>query len=196
MVVGLSQVKEVSVRAYFQGSPEEFEEWIEQLESKYADHDVKLLYFTFYTNWFNIVSYAVHEYLLRTRDRIVREIMEKLEEEGFEPSVNVYIESEGLNRRYVIYVEARKKRVLYLGLPIIVRIAQILPRLLQIVINALTAILVAIGIVVSIELIRGFVDITIKVVETAREVAYQTGRGLAILVLLALAYIIYREVRR
>jgi hypothetical protein len=193
----LSQVvREIKVRAYFSGSKEEFEEWIERLESNYADHDVVSFQFAFFTNWFNIVSYAVHEYLLKTRDKIVREIMEKLEEEGFEPNVNVTVEADGWNRRYRIDVEAKKKKVLYLGLPLIVRIIQILPRLLQIVANALIAVLAVIGLTVAIEVVRGFVDIIVRVVEVAREVAYQTGRGLAILILLALAYILYREVRR
>jgi hypothetical protein len=122
--------------------------------------------------------------------------MEKLEEEGFEANVNVTVEADGWNRRYRIDVEARKKKVLYLGLPLIVRVIQILPRLLQIVLGALIAVLAVIGISIAIEIIHGFVDIIYKVVKTAREVAYQTGNWLAILVLLALAYIIYREVRR
>jgi cbb3-type cytochrome oxidase subunit 3 len=188
--------QEVKVRAYFDGSKEEFEEWIERIESNYADHDVVSFQFAFFTNWFNIVSYAVHEYILRTRDRIVKEIMEKLEEEGFESNVNVYVEQDGWNRRYRIDIYAEKKKVLYLGLPILMRVIQILPRLLQIVANALIAVLAVIGLTIAIEIIHGFVDIIVKVVETAREVAYQTGRGLAILILLALAYILYREVRR
>jgi SOS response regulatory protein OraA/RecX len=188
--------QEIKVRAYFDGTKEEFEEWIESIESKYADHDVVSFQFTFYTNWFSIASYAIHEYILKTRDRIKKEIYEKLEEEGFEPNVNVYVESDGWYRRYRIDVYAEKKKVLYLGLPIVVRIIQILPRLLQIIANALIVVLAVIGLTVAIEIIHGFVDIIVKVVETAREVAYQTGRGLAILVLLALAYLIYREVRR
>jgi glucan phosphoethanolaminetransferase (alkaline phosphatase superfamily) len=75
-------------------------------------------------------------------------------------------------------------------------VIQILPRLLKIIIEALIVVLAVIGLTITIEIIKGFVDIIVKIVETAREVAYQTGRGLAILVLLALAYIIYREVRR
>jgi hypothetical protein len=190
-------VREVKVRSYFSGSREEFEEWIDRLESEYADHDVVSFQFTFYTNWFSIASYYVHEYLLRTREKIVKEIMEKLEEEGFEPNVNITVEADGWNRRYRIDVYAEKKKVLYLGLPaIIVRVIQILPRLLQIVIDALIVVLAVIGLTIAIEIIHGFVDIIVKVVETAREVAYQTGRGLAILALLALAYLIYREVRR
>jgi cbb3-type cytochrome oxidase subunit 3 len=189
--------QEVKVREYFYGNKDKFEKWIEEIDAKYADHDVVSFHFTFYTNWFNIVSYAVHEYLLRSRDKIVKEIMEKLEEEGFEPNVNVTVEADGWNRRYRIDVYAEKKKVLYLGLPaIIVRVIQILPRLLQIIIEALIVVLAVIGITVAIEIVKGFVDIIYKVVETAREVAYQTGRGLAILVLLALAYIVYREVRR
>jgi cbb3-type cytochrome oxidase subunit 3 len=189
-------VRERKVRAYFDGSKEEFEEWIERLESEYADHDVVSFQFTFWTNWFNIASYAVHEYLLNTREKIKKEVWRKLEEEGFEPNVNVTVEADGWNRRYRIDVEARKKKVLYLGLPFIVRIIQILPRLLRIIADALIVVLAVIGLTIAIEIIHGFVDIVYKVVETAREVAYQTGRGLGILLLLALAYIIYREVRR
>jgi cbb3-type cytochrome oxidase subunit 3 len=189
-------VREIKVRAYFYGDREEFEEWIEELEARYADHDVVSFQFAFFTNWFNIASYAIHEYLLKTRNKIVKEIMEKLEEEGFEPNVNVTVESDGWYRRYRIDVEAKKKKVLYLGLPIVVRIIQILPRLLQIITSALITVLAVIGLTVAIEVVRGFVDIIVRVVEVAREVAYQTGRGLAILILLALAYIIYREVRR
>lgn len=188
--------QEIKVREYFDGTEEEFEEWIELVESKYADHDVQSFQFTFWTNWFNIASYAIHEYILKTRDRIKKEIYEKLEEEGFEPNVNVYVESDGWYRRYRIDVYAEKKKVLYLGLSVIVRVIQILPRLLQIIAGALVAVLAIIGITIVIEIIHGFVDIIYKVVETAREVAYQTGRGLAILILLALAYIMYREVRR
>jgi hypothetical protein len=189
--------QEIKVREYFDGSKDEFEEWIELVESKYADHDVESFQFTFWTNWFNIVSYAVHEYLLKTKDRIVKEIKEKLEEEGFEPNVNVYVESDGWYRRYRIDVYAEKKKVLYLGLPaIIVRVIQILPRLLQIIAGALIAVLAIIGLTIAIEIIHGFVDIIVKVVEKAREVAYKAGGGLAILVLLVLAYIILREVRR
>jgi hypothetical protein len=191
--------QEVKVRAYFDGSKEEFEEWIEEIEARYADHDVELFQFAFWTNWFNIVSYAVHEYLLKTKDKIVKEIMEKLEEEGFEPNVNVTVEADGWYRRYRIDVYAKKKKVLYLGLPILVRVIQILPRLLQIITNALIAVLAVIGLTIAIEIIHGFVDIIVKVVEKTREtreIAYQTGRGLAVLVLLALAYLIYREVRR
>jgi hypothetical protein len=189
--------QEVKVREYFDGTKEEFEEWIELVESKYADHDVQSFQFTFWTNWFNIVSYAVHEYLLKTREKIVKEIMEKLEEEGFEANVNVTVEADGWNRRYRIDVEARKKKVLYLGLPVIVRVIQILPRLLQIVLGALIAVLAVIGISIAIEIIHGFVDIIYKVVEKTEKIAYTTtGNWLAILVLLALAYIVYREVRR
>jgi len=191
------QVREIKVREYFDGSESEFQEWIEHIESKYADHDVVSFQFTFYTNWFNIASYAVHEYLLKTRERIKKEIFEKLEKEGFEPNVNVTVEADGWYRRYRIDVYAEKKKVLYLGLPaIIVRVIQILPRLLKIIIEALIVVLAIVGISIAIEIIRGFVDIIVKIVETAKEIAYQTGRGLAILVLLALAYIIYREVRR
>ena len=189
-------VREIKVREYFDGSESEFQEWIERIESKYADHDVVSFQFTFYTNWFNIASYAVHEYLLKTRERIKKEIFEKLEKEGFEPNVNVTVEADGWNRRYRIDVYAEKKKVLYLGLSIWIRVIQILPRLLQIIIGALIAVLAVIGLTIAIETIHGFVDIIYKVVETAKEVAYQTGRGLAILVLLALAYIVYREVRR
>jgi hypothetical protein len=189
-------VREIKVRSYFVGTKEEFEAWMEQLESNYADHNVVGFHFTFYTNWFNVVSYAVHEYILKTRERIIKEIMEKLEEEGFESNVNVYIEKDGWNRRYRIDVDARKKEVLYLGLPIIIRVIKILPRLLQIVLGALITVLAVIGITITIELIRGFVDMIVKVVEVTREVAYTTGNWLGILVLLALAYIIYREVRR
>jgi cbb3-type cytochrome oxidase subunit 3 len=191
--------QEIKVREYFDGNKEEFERWVELVESKYADHDVERFLFTFWTNWFNIVSYAVHEYLLKTKDKIVKEILEKLEEEGFEPNVNVTIEADGWYRRYRIDVEARKKKVLYLGLPIIVRVIQILPRLLQIIVEALIVVLAVIGLTIAIEIIHGIVDIIVKVVEKTREtreIAYQTGRGLAILILLALAYIIYREVRR
>lgn len=188
--------QEVKVREYFDGNKDEFEKWIEEIDVKYAVHDVKRFQFTFWTNWFNIVSYAVHEYLLKSKDRIVKEIMEKLEEEGFESNVNVTVEADGWYRRYRIDVEARKKKVLYLGLPILVRIIQILPRLLQIIIEALIVVLAVIGLTIAIEIIHGFVDIIVKVVETAREIAYQTGRGLAILILLALAYTVYREVRR
>ena len=190
-------VREIKVRAYFDGSREEFEEWIERLESEYANHDVVSFQFTFYTNWFNVVSYAVHEYILRTRERIVKEIMEKLEEEGFEPNVNVTVEADGWYRRYRIDVYAEKKKVLYLGLPaIIVRVIQILPRLLKIIIEALIVVLAIVGISIAIEIIRGFVDIIVRVVEKAGEVAYTTGNLLGILVLLALAYIVYRGVRR
>ena len=189
-------VREIKVRAYFDGDVEEFESWIEELDSKYADHDVQLFQFTFWTNWFNIASYAIHEYLLKTRERIKREIFEKLEEEGFEPNVNVMVESDGWYRRYRIDVEARKKKVLYLGLPMLIRVIQILPRLLQIVANALIVVLAVIGLTIAIEIVHGFVDIIYKVVEVTREIAYQTGRGLAILVLLVLGYIILREVRR
>jgi cbb3-type cytochrome oxidase subunit 3 len=188
--------QEVKVREYFDGSREEFEEWIELVESKYADHDVQSFQFTFWTNWFNIVSYAVHEYLLKSRDKIVKEILEKLEEEGFEANVNVTVEADGWNRRYRIDVEARKKKVYYLGLPIVVRIIQILPRLLKIVIEALIVVLAVIGISIAIKIIHGFIDIIYKVVEEARRVAYTTGNWLAVLILLALAYIIYRKVRR
>ena len=189
-------VREIKVREYFDGSESEFQEWIEHIESKYADHDVVSFQFTFYTNWFNIASYAVHEYLLKSRDKIVKEVMEKLEEEGFESNVNVTVESDGWYRRYRIDVEARKKKVLHLGLSIIIRVIQILPRLLQIVLGVLIAVLAVIGLTIAIEIINGFVDIVYKVVETAREVAYTTGNWLAILVLLTLAYIVYREVRR
>ncbi len=145
---------------------------------------------------FNIVSYAVHEYILRTRDKIKKEIWEKLEEEGLEPNVNVTVEADGWYRRYRIDVYAEKKKVLYLGLPaIIVRVIQILPKLLQIIVNALIVVLAVIGISIAIEIIYGFVDMIVRVVETTREIAYQTGRGLGILLLLALAYIVYREVR-
>ena len=188
--------QEIKVREYFDGSEEEFEEWIELVESKYADHDVERFQFTFWTNWFNIVSYAVHEYLLKSRDKIVKEIMEKLEEEGFEPNVNITVEADGWNRRYRIDVEAKKKEKLYLGLPVIIRVIQILPRLLQIVLGALIAVLAIIGITIAIEIIHGFVDIIYKVVEKTEEIAYTTGNWLAILILLALAYIIYREVRK
>jgi hypothetical protein len=188
--------QEIKVREYFDGTKEEFEEWIELVESKYADHDVQSFQFTFWTNWFNIVSYAVHEYLLKSRDKIVKEILEKLEEEGFEANVNVYIEADGWNRRYRIDVEARKKKVLYLGLPVLVRVIQILPRLLQIVLGALIAVLAIIGITIAIEIIHGFVDIIYKVIEKTEKIAYTTGNWLAILILLALAYTIYREVRR
>jgi hypothetical protein len=188
--------QEIKVREYFDGTKEEFEKWIELVESKYADHDVQSFQFTFWTNWFNIVSYAVHEYILKTKDRIVKEIKDKLEEEGFESNVNVYVEQDGWNRRYRIDVEARKKKVLYLGLPIIVRVIQILPRLLQIVIEALIVVLAVIGLTVAIEVIHGFLDIIYKVIKKTEEIAYTTGNWLAILVLLALAYIIYREVRR
>jgi hypothetical protein len=189
--------QEIKVREYFDGSKEKFEEWIELVESKYADHDVQSFQFTFWTNWFNIISYAVHEYVLKTREKIVKEIMEKLEEEGFEANVNVTVEADGWNRRYRIDVEARKKKVLYLGLPVIVRVIQILPRLLQIVLGALIAVLAVIGISIAIEIIHGFVDIIYKVVEKTEKIAYTTtGNWLAILVLLALAYIVYREVRR
>ena len=190
-------VREVKVREYFDGNREEFERWIEEIDAKYADHDVVSFHFTFYTNWFNVVSYAVHEYILKTRDRIVREIMEKLEEEGFESNVNVYVESDGWNRRYRIDVEARKKKVLHLGLPgILVRIIQILPRLLRIIIEALIVVLAIVGISIAIEIIHGFVDIIVRVVEKAREVAYTTGNWLAVLILLALVYIAYRTVRK
>jgi cbb3-type cytochrome oxidase subunit 3 len=189
-------VREVEVRAYFSGSREEFEEWIERIESGYADHDVVSFQFTFWTNWFSIASYAIHEYILRTRDRIVKEIWEKLEEEDFEPNVNVTVEKDGWKRRYRIDVYAQKKRKLYLGLPVIVRVIQILPTLLRIVLGALIAVLAVIGISIAIEFVRGFVDMIVKIVEVTREVAYQTGRGLAVLILLALAYIVYREVRR
>ena len=187
------------VREYFDGNKDEFEKWIEEIDAKYADHDVVSFHFTFYTNWFNIVSYAVHEYLLKSRDKIVKEITEKLDEEGFESNVNVTVEADGWYRRYRIDVEARRKKVLYLGLPglsILVRIIQILPRLLQIIIEVLIVVLAIVGISIVIEIIRGFVDIIVRVVEKAREVAYTTGNLLGILVLLALAYIIYREVRR
>jgi hypothetical protein len=188
--------QEIKVREYFDGTKEEFEKWIKLVESKYVDHDVQSFQFTFYTNWFNIASYAIHEHILKTREKIKKEIFEKLEKEGFEPNVNVTVEADGWNRRYRIDLEARKKKVLYLGLPLIVRVLQILPRLLQIVLGALIAVLAVIGISIAIEIIHGFVDIIYKVVEKTEKIAYTTGNWLAILVLLALAYIIYREVRR
>jgi hypothetical protein len=161
--------QEIKVREYFDGNKEEFEEWIELVESKYADHDVQSFQFTFWTNWFNIASYAIHEYILKTREKIKKEIFEKLEEEGFEPNVNVTVEADGWYRRYRIDVYAEKKKVLYLGLPaIIVRVIQILPRLLQIVLGALIAVLAIIGITIAIEIIHGFVDIIYKVMRRLR----------------------------
>jgi hypothetical protein len=40
--------QEIKVREYFDGTKEEFEEWIELVESKYADHDVQSFQFTFW----------------------------------------------------------------------------------------------------------------------------------------------------
>jgi hypothetical protein len=186
------------VREYFDGgSRAEFERWIREIDAKYSRHNVESLRFVFYTNWFNIVSYAIHEHLLKSREKIVKEIKDWLDKEGFESSVNVFVEANRWNRRYKIDVYAIRKRRLELGLPVVaIRIIQILPRLLKAVIGVLVAVLAVIGLTITIEFIRGFVNIAVEVVEEAREVAYTTGNWLAVLILLALAYIVYREVRR
>jgi hypothetical protein len=187
------------VREYFEGgSQAEFENWIREIDAKYGRHNVESLRFVFYTNWFNIVSYAIHEYLLNSREKISKEIKDWLDREGFESSVDVFVEADGWNRRYKIDVYAIRKKSLYLGLPVIVRIIQILPRLLKTMIGILIAVLAVIGLTITIEFIRGFVNIAVEVVEKAREVpevAYQAGGGLAILILLILALIILRGVR-
>jgi hypothetical protein len=187
------------VREYFDGgSKEEFEDWIRRIDAKYGRHNVESIRFVFYTNWFNIVSYAIHEYLLKSREKIAKEIKDWLDKEGFESSVDVFVEANGWNRRYKIDVYAVRKKVLYLGLPVFIRIIQILPRLLKAITGVLIAVLAVIGLTITIEFIRGFVNIAVEVVEEVREVAYQAGQaggGLAILILLILALIILRGVR-
>jgi hypothetical protein len=180
------------VREYFDGgSQAEFERWIREIDAKYSRHNVESFRFVFYTNWFNIVSYAIHERLLKSREKIVKEIKDWLDKEGFESSVNVFVEANRWNRRYKIDVYAIRKRRLELGL-VAIRIIQILPRLLRIIAGALVAVLAVLGIAIAIEFIRGFVNIAVEVVGEARK----AGNWLAVLILIALAYIIYREVRR
>ncbi len=188
------------VREYFEGgSQAEFEDWIRKIEAKYGRHNVESLRFVFYTNWFNILVHGIHEYLLKSREKIVKEIKDWLDKEGFESSVDVFVEADGWNRRYKIDIYAIRKKTLQLGLPTVaIRIIQILPRLLKAVIGILIAILAVIGLTITIEFIRGFVNIGVEVVEEVREVAevaYQAGGGLAIIILILLAVIILRWVR-
>jgi len=184
------------VREYFEGgSQADFEKWVKEIDAKYGRHNVETMRFVFYTKWFNIVSYTIHEYLLKSREKIVNEIRDWLDKEGFESSVEAFVEADGWNRRYKIDVYAVRKRRLELGLPVFIRIIHILPRLLKAIISILIAVLAVIGLTITIEFIRGFVNIAVEVVGEARDVAYQAGGGLAVLILLLLALIILREVR-
>jgi hypothetical protein len=107
----VSIVEEITVREWFEGSEEEFNRWVREIDSKYPKHDMLRFRFTFYTNWFNVVAYWIHEYILKSREKIKNEIEKQLEELKLEPvSVKVDVESEGWNRRFRIEVEARKRK--------------------------------------------------------------------------------------
>jgi hypothetical protein len=193
----VSIVEEVTVREWFEGSEEEFNRWVRSIDSKYPKHDLQRFRFTFYTNWFNVVAYWIHEYILKSREKIKNEIEKQLEELKLEPvSVIVDVESEGWNRRFRIEVEARKKRVLTLGAPMLLRIITILPRVVSIVLRALMIVLATIiailGITLIISFIQGFVEIITWI---ARE-AERLGNIVALALLALAGYVIYREVRR
>ena len=193
----MSIVEEVTAREWFEGSEEEFNIWVRSIDSKYPKHDLQRFRFTFYTNWFNVIAYWIHEYILKSRDKIREEIEKQLEELNLEPtSVVVDVESEGWNRRFKIEVEARKKRILYLGAPTLLRIITILPRVVSVVIRALVIVLATIlailGVTLAISFIRGFVEVVAWI---ARE-AERLGNIVALALLALAGYVIYREVRR
>ena len=193
----MSIVEEITIKEWFEGSEEEFNRWVRDIDRKYTEHDLLRFRFTFYTNWFNVVAYWIHEYILKSREKIKNEIEKQLEELKLEPTlIKVDVESEGWNRRFKIEVEARKKRVLALGAPVLLRVITVLPRVVSIVLRALVVVLATIIAILGITLVISFIQGFVEVVTWIAREAERLGNIVALALLALAGYVIYKEVSR